>query len=35
MKIADKYKKLNLTVGTDTIAMNGVAIHYFDGKVKE
>jgi hypothetical protein len=32
--IAD-YKKFNLTVGTYTIAMNGVAIHYFDGKVIE
>jgi antitoxin component YwqK of YwqJK toxin-antitoxin module len=31
----DRYKKLDLTAGTYTIAMNGAAIHYFDGKVKE
>lgn len=31
----DRYKKLDLTAGTYTIAMNGAAIQYFSGNVKE
>ncbi len=35
MSYDDKDKKLDLTAGTYTIAMNGAAIQYFSGNVKE